>query len=350
MSNKAIKVSTDNATWYTLPGNQGSYNEELNNTKDTIFGQSFESQNPNLGTWNTTANAIFKGVTGYTAVIQKSGTSTSLTNEACSLVSTRVYQITNAAHRVLDANVAVTVKDNSVDQTVNVQSVDFLTGTVTFLSTYTVTGPVTIATGNYLPMTTVSKAKGIKLSITQTAIDQTGYDDAASNSGYRVMVPGLRSATLELSNIFKASNAWETVLQSRGVVMVTLDLNNDGYTMFRGFFKIAKRAQQGNQGEVEAETVSMTLYVPSTALVLQPCAWYINASSKLNTAITQLLTSWQNQTTIYVQYLPSGATGQTPLDGVTGSCFPIDCSLDNALDGLNVFTVNLRGTGAPTAV
>ena len=44
MSNKAIQVSTDNATWYTLPGNTGSYTDELNMTKDTVFGQTFESQ------------------------------------------------------------------------------------------------------------------------------------------------------------------------------------------------------------------------------------------------------------------------------------------------------------------
>jgi len=349
MSNKAVQISTNGTTWYTLPGNQGSYTDELNETKDTVFGQTFESNQPNIGQWNIQANAIFKGIVGYNMDIFKGGTPTSTTAEACALVSGKTYQVTNTAHRVMDYNNTVTVLDNSVNQTANVLSIDYLTGTVTFLSTYTVTGPVTM-TYYYVPMTQIAKAKSTKLSLTQTAIDQTGYDDAQGNSGFRVMVPGLRSVTLELGNIFKASNAWETALQGRGYVMIALDLNGDGLTVFRGFFKLSKRTQSGNQGEVEAETVSAMLWVPPGALVAFPANWYISGSSTLATAVQAVLTAWANQTTIYARYLPSGAPGQTPLDGVSGSAFPIDCSLDNSVDGLNTFTVNMRGTANPTIV
>ena len=250
----------------------------------------------------------------------------------------------------MDYNTAITVLGNAVAIAAsNIQSIDYNTGTVTFIAAYTPVTPITM-TYSYIPMTLAAKAKNVKLNLTQTVIDITSYDIAQTNSGFRSFVPGLRSVSLEISNIFAASNAYETLLQGRSYVMIDIDLNGDTYTVFRGFFKLAKRMQSGNQGEVEAETVSAQLWVPPGALVQFPANWYITGSSTLSPAIQTILNSWSNQTTIYARYLPSGAPGQTPLDGQTGTVIPIECSLDNSIDGLSTFNFNLRGTLAPTAV
>lgn len=353
MSNKRIQVSDDSgSTWNTLPGNQGDYKNTLNLTVDTIFGQSYESQQPNLGMWTMTANGIFKGVSGYNCVIKKGGTPTTMTAEACTQVgSTKTYFITNAVKRVISYLDALTVLDGGVDHTADVLSIDYLTGQVTFKSAYTPGGAITV-TGKYIPLVVIAKAKSFTLSQTQTTIDNTGYDDAQSNSGHRVYVPGLRTVSLQLGSIFAASSAWLTTILSRGICYVEIDLDatNPGLTVARGFFKVNDRSQQGNQGAVEDETISLALWVPDGSLVALPFSWYIANTSTLNVAIQKILASFVNQTIINGRYLPSGAPGASPLDGATGLLFPTECSLTNSIDGLNDYTFKFQGTGAPTAV
>jgi hypothetical protein len=351
MSNKRAQISLNGTTFYTFPGNTAEFMTQLNETTDTIFGQPVESQQPNIGEWNMQANAIVKNVTGYNAVISQSGTPTVMTAEPCSLVSGKTYQVTNAAHRVISYLDTLTVFDNSVNQTANVANIDYLAGTITFLSTYTPTGPITV-TGKYVPLTPVSKAKSFTLTQTCTAIDQTGYDDAQANGGYRVYAPGLDTISLELGNIFKASQAWQAALVARSIVYVQIDLDttNPGLNVFRAFMKIESRDQSGNQGAVEEEKVTLRIWVPDGALVLQAFSWYIAAGSTMNTAIQYALQAFLAQSTVTVRYLPSGAPAQTPLDGQVGTAFPIEATIENTVDGLNTFTFNFRGTGAPTPV
>jgi uncharacterized protein (UPF0212 family) len=51
-----------------------------------------------------------------------------------------------------------------------------------------------------------------------------------------------------------------------------------------------------------------------------------------------------------VRYLPQGAIGQTPLDGIEGAFVVADVSLSGGLSDMNVFQVELQGTGQYTEV
>lgn len=351
MSNKRIQVSDNGGTtYYSLPGNQGEFREELNMVNDTIFGQNFESMSPGLGQWNITANGIFKGVAGYNAILKKGGTPTSMSAEACSLVSGKTYQITAATKRVISFEYALTILDNGVDHTADVETIDYLTGKVTFASTYTVTGPVTV-TGRYIPLTTIAKAKSFTLTQTSAPVDESSYDTAQSTGGLRTFSGGLKTVGLQLGGIMYATNAWRTTLEARSIFYLEVDLDaaNAGTSIFRGVFKLANRVETGNQGALEEENLQFNLYVPDGDVVLQPFGWYFS-SSTLNTAIQKTITAWAAQTSIKVRYLPTGATGASPLDGVYGDAIPVECSLANTVEGLNTFSFNYRGTGAPTAV
>lgn len=352
MSNKRVRVSDDaGVTYYTLPGNTGEMHEEMNMVNDTVFGQNYESMAPGLAQWNIPANGIFKGVAGYNAIIKKGGTPTAMTGEACSLVSTRVYQITASAKRIISTTAALTVLDNGVDHTVDVLSIDYLTGKITFKSTYTVTGPVTV-TGTYLPMTAITNARSFTLTQTSAPVDQSSYDTAQANSGHRVWAGGLKTVGLQLGGIFNATNAYLTTLLARAIVYVEIDLDasNPGTSVFRGLFKMANQVRAGQQGALEEENLQFNLYVPDGALVVQPCGWYFTGGSTLNTAIQKVLTAWDTQTAIKVQYLPTGVTGASPLDGIAGDAIPVEATLANTVEGLNTYSFNFRGTGLPAAV
>lgn len=348
---KKLQISADSGvTWSTFPGSQGDLTLEMAAVTDTIFGFSQESQQPSIGQWNMTTNGIFKNVAGYNAMIFGPGTPTAMTSEATSLVSGHVYQITNAAHRVISYLDTVTVSDGATNVTASVATIDYLTGTID-MGTYAPTGAITV-TGKYIPMTQVAKAKGFTLGQTQTAIDATCYDDAQANGGWRTMLPGLQTLTLQLNGIWNTTNDYYTTLTNRGIFYLMIDLNFSlqGKNVFHGYFKAMNEKRAGNVGALETDDLQMHAWVPDGALVKCGYEWIFDPTSTINPAIKNTLLAYQGQTDVQVRYLPAGTVGNTPLDGVTGTAFPIECSLANTVDGLNTFTFNFRGTSTPAKV
>jgi len=72
---KVVQVSDDaEVTWYTLPGGTGEFNDNSNQIEDTIFGQTFQSNESGLLSATANANALYKGFAGYVAKILRPGT------------------------------------------------------------------------------------------------------------------------------------------------------------------------------------------------------------------------------------------------------------------------------------
>lgn len=341
---KKIQVSDDaGANWHTLPGNTGELRTEMAVVNDTIFGQSYESNQPSLGQWNVSANGIFKGVAGYSAVLRKGGTPVAMTSEAAALVSGKTYQITAPTKRIIDYATAVTVQDGATNRTNEVESIDYLNGLITFKSTYTVTGAVTV-TGSYVPTASIAKARSFTLTQNANEIDDTDYETARTNNGLRTFDPGLRTVQFEIGGIYALSNGYKAALFARDIFYLDVTPDNSTTTMFRAFTKLQNQSQSGDVGALEEENVTLGLWVPDGSLVLKPFSWYFGAGTKMNAAIQKVLTAWQNETPIQVRYLPDGTAG----DG--GTAIVTECSLANQLDGQNEFRFNFRGSGALTAV
>jgi predicted secreted protein len=62
------------------------------------------------------------------------------------------------------------------------------------------------------------------------------------------------------------------------------------------------------------------------------------------TAIKTALDAFQNETAIYVKYLPDGAAGWS------GQCVVTNMSLSGGLDAVNKFAVTLQGSGTRTTI
>jgi predicted secreted protein len=237
----------------------------------------------------------------------------------------------------------VIVLDNAVDHTADVQSIDYLNGTVTFKSAYTVTGAVTI-TAQYVPTTVIAKSRSFTLTQGAAEIDETSYDSALANGGWREYQIGLKNTRLEIRGIYDASLNLQTALASRSLLYIDVAPANDANTIFRGFFKRSTFGQAGDVGALEDSTVTMDLFVPDGDLVERPFGWYFSNNSNLNTAVKKALGSWQNKTPIKIQYLPDGVTGYA------GDAIVTECTLANSFDGLNEFRFTFRGDGAPAVV
>ena len=341
---KRVRISDDaGSNWYTLPGNSAELSSEAGEIDDTTFGQDFSSTQTGLIGWTLSANALFKGFAGYSAKILKVGTSTTLTDEAMSVVSGKTYQITDSAKRVLNRAVAVTVEDNSVTvSAANIESIDYLFGRITFVSSYTPTTPITIS-GAYYPMATVGCANTFSLTQTANANDVTCPSEAQSNSGHRVFDYGLKNVSVELSGIYNASNAFRALLAARTEIILEINPDGNGKTVARGFFKPTKTGQSGDVGDLESESITFNLSVPDNDAIPYPFHWLIATDSTINTAIKKALESWEASALIDIAYLPDGTTG------VKGDAVITDLTLTGGLEVMNEFTVNVQGSGALSA-
>lgn len=343
MGTKRIRVSDDDGTtYYTMPGSTGEMSYESNDIDDTVFGQNFKSGQPGLVNWSISSNAYYKGFAGYVADIKKiSGTSTAMTNEACSLVSGKTYQVTNAAHRIMDHDTAIVVKDNSVTvSAANIESIDYLFGRVTFISSYSVTGPVTI-TNAYWTVASVAKGRSFTLTQTSEATQTTTFDEAQSNGACHTFDYGLKTVSLEVGGVFATSNDFQDLVAAREELVIEINPDGAGESVARGFFKAMSQKQSGNVGDLEEETIQFSLSVPAVDLMLRPFGW-LHTSTTLTTAVQKALTAWEDETTLKVQYLPNGdLTG-----GKEGDCLITEISLSGGLEAMNEFSVTYQGTGA----
>lgn len=341
---KKVRVAPASTTsWVTLPGNTADFSADADMLDDTVFGHEFKSEQPDILMWQVSANAIYKGYSGYQAVIKKTGNPTVMTDEPMALVSGKTYRITDTTKRLIHVGTTVVVEDNNVDHTADVESIDFLFGTVTFKSTYAVTGSVTI-TGAFLPASQICAMNKYSLSQQAEAIDETDLCVAQTNSGFRQYKMGLKTLSLELNGFYKVTSAFLTTLKNRDKVMIEINPDGAGKSLARGFFVAKSDKQSGKVGALEEESVSFSLYVPDNDLLKYPFSWTHDATSTLNTGIRTLLDAWQTGALVEVRYLEDGTTGKQ------GSAVPTNVSLAGGLGALNEFSVQLRGSGGITNV
>lgn len=355
MAAKKIRLSDDGGTtWYDLPGSEGSFTNEAEQIDDTILGNTFQSNEVGLVGWNVSSNGIFKGFAGYLAEIKKPGTPTTFTAESMTLVAGLTYQIDDATREVWDRTEAtMDILDNAVTvAAADIESIDYLFGRVTFVTGYTPTTPIT-CTGEYFPMTVIGRGNTYSLSMTAESIDETDFQTAQANSGNRIFSPGLRTVALEIGGIYDSTENSKADLTARTELIIDIDPAGDGSAIARGFFKLATTSQAGAVGALEEETLNFTLTVPveeTNPAVEIPFNWQFTATT-LSQAIQVAITSWIGELNTYdVSYLPTGVEGESPLNGAEGNVIFTDISLNGGLSNMNVFTIEMMGTGAYTEV
>ncbi len=341
---KKVTVSTDAfVTNNTLPGNSAELSFEGGEIEDTIFGQDFGSNEIGLLGWSVSANGLYKGFAGYVATIKKPGTSTSMTTESMSVETGQIFQIDSVTKQIFDRATTMTIFDNAVDETANVEWIDYLFGRIKFLDAYSVNTPVTI-TGNYFPTVSVGTANEFTLTQTAEPIDSTDFATAQANSGHRTFIYGLKAVGLELSGIYALSNTFLADLIARNELIIEINPDGSDKSEARGFFKYINHSQSGDVGALELESLTMSLTVPDDTLSLVPFKWVHGGTTTLNISVQQCLNAWENATFLDIQYLEDGLVGEK------GNALVTEVSLSGGLEAMNDFTINFQGTGITTTV
>jgi len=339
---KVINVSDDaGSTWHAIPGPDGSFGVDGVQMDDKILGQTYDSKHPGLATWNVAGRGLYKGFAGYLADLKKSGTATATTGEAMSVVSGKTYRIDDASKEAWNADATIVVYDGVTDVTVQVESYNYLFGQVTFLGAYTIVGAITIDV-TYYPMATFGKGRSFTLTQSANALDDSDYQVVQANNGWRTHSAGLRTIGLEIGGIYNASDDWAGELINRNRIMIEINADGNSKSTARGWFRIATTGQEGEVGDNETESVNFVLSVAESDQ--DPFAWDHASDTTLATAIQKILTAFEDQTDLDIQYLPDGTNGISGTTVVTGA------TLSGDIDSMNEFSFTFMGDGATAAV
>lgn len=155
---------------------------------------------------------------GRNAQVKLSGSGVGTTGEATTDVGGThlVYQITNAAHQILDPTAAVTVKKNGTAVTSGF-TVDRLYGRVTFASALLGTDVVTVD-ATYLPMAVVAACHDFDYTISGQTIDATTFDSA----GWTEREQGLGDVQGTVGRFYQVDNLFIDALQAGTSVVLEL--------------------------------------------------------------------------------------------------------------------------------
>jgi len=288
-------------------------------------------------------NALYKGFAGYSATIKKSGTSTAVTGGGMTQVgATSTWEATSSANNMWDRNVTVTVYNDAVDVTSDVESIDYLWGRVTFTSGSEPAGVVT-ADFNYLPSSAYGVAREFTLTQNAETVDTTDLDTAQGNGGFRTFDASTRDVSLSLSGFYNLSNGFKTLLEGRDELIIEINPSGSSTeSACRGFFKPVSTNQSGDFGGAEDEGVEFQLSVPDSDIT--PFSWVHPSTTTIPTAIQKAITAWQDELTYKYKYLDNGVAGQS------GDGLITDISLSSGLSAMSEFSVSIQGTGTRTTV
>lgn len=346
-NSKVVQISDDNTTWYRLTSGTAELTVTNESVDDSVLGQTYASAFSSLATWELSADNIFKGVAGYEVDILKTGTPTATTGESMSLVSGLTYETTTASRNLWDYNATTTIYDDGVAvDAADIESINYLLGRVTFVSGYTVTGPIT-ADFSYMAVSSYGCFTSMTLTQTQDANDDTCFQDARTNGGMRQNVAGLRTVSLSASGYKRSGFDPISELLARDILVLEIRADGNAYSKARGYFQISSAAPFGGSvGENPTTSVDFTLYVPSADFV--PFTWTHDlVNTTLNQAVLLALTAYADQTNLFVRILPNGTSDLT--GGWTGEVVVTDLSLESSVDGVSVFTFNCAGDGSLTS-
>lgn len=153
---------------------------------------------------------------GKYANVLTSGAAVPTTGEATTDVggAHTTYQVTNAAHRILDPQAAVTVKKNGTPITTGF-TIDRLFGRILFTAALLGTDVVTID-ASYLPTTSVAGANGASLSHSRQTMDATTF----ASQGWMERVEGQGDAAGTIDRFYQADNLFYTMLEAGSVFVV----------------------------------------------------------------------------------------------------------------------------------
>ncbi len=173
------------------------------------------------------------------------GTPTTMTAEAMSLISGKIYRVTSATKRCFDPRVDLNVLDDGVAVAeANIANIDYLHGIVTFASGYTIVGAITV-TGTFLPFTTLGVVKSFSFEVSPELGDKSVFGNSFKR--YARLLSEFSLSLGAFDNLESAAGVatLEASFQAGTTRVVSIEILQDGSTLangglvLRGLVKVA---------------------------------------------------------------------------------------------------------------
>ena len=178
------------------------------------------------------------GIAGYTCLVRRSGTSTTVSGEACTNTTGNTFRITAAAKRVIDPNMPLNFQDGGATVSFSlISSLDFLNGVVTFA---TPRGGAITFNGNFLPITTSSEvfleSKSYKLGLKKDLLGTDVFSGTTSLIARR-RIAGLEDVQLDVESLAQPADllVLDTAKDNGTVLVTEVYFGADTTPRFRGF-------------------------------------------------------------------------------------------------------------------
>jgi len=192
-------------------------------------------------------------VAGYPTVIKLGGTTTAMTDQATTNTSGNIWQITDATRRVLDRDVLPTFEDAAVPiSAADILSIDYLFGIVEF--TAAKTGPITFATGSFIPVTGIAGANAFTLNQSAGMLDDTEF----AGDGSRSKVYGLRDVALSITRILAVEAVFFAAINNRTALFIEVQPGGSG-DIAKGWYVTESEVGSGDIEGLENTELSFQL-------------------------------------------------------------------------------------------
>lgn len=204
----------------------------------------------------------------YRTLVGIPGTATAITDAPTTYLGACRFRITDASKRLLDSDTAVVVKfaatrggaKHAIDAE-NV-AVNYAGGIVTVLpdsgfDESACASAFIFVSGKYIPFTHIGGANNYSLEMSTEVLEDTNFEAANANDGYRTRLTGLIDVSVSVSAYSPLNKAFMTRLQERQNVVLSIRVGNAEH--ITGRFVVESVSSAGEVGGIETEDISFQL-------------------------------------------------------------------------------------------
>ena len=332
---KKIQLSTDNATWKDLPAETAplSISNGIQDNTDLSNNDGSVSRIYGLNDFSISPDGNFVPYGTYQFDVKKSGTSTAFTDEAMSLVSGNTFKIDDSVKEIFDRDATFTFEDNAVAiPEGDIDSIDYLAGTVTFTSSKS--GPITV-TGNYIPVTQALCVSSGSLDFSKSLVEDSNIKNIGAN-GWKSRNSTLKDLSISLTSFNDLQKVVANHIFNREVVLVEITLGFNDPQLIRGWFVVESNNWTGGVTDLEGEEISLQL----DGDIKSSFTW-IYTSSVFNEALKLITDNILTGGDLFINLLPAN----TIASGFNGPVELESFSVNFDLNAKTTFSSSFQGTG-----
>ena len=189
----------------------------------------------------------------YKTIIKVGGNSTAFVDESTLALGGNQFQVTDSTKRVFDRRASVTVYDNGNE--VTPVSIDFLFGVIELSGAPG--GDVTVD-ASYIPLGNIGGSMEYSLDIGGDILDDTNFNQAGSNGGYRTKGYGLIDVSASVGRYDDLAKTFKNHKKNRSEVFI--EIRPGGASdVARGWFVLENANSSGDIGGLESESLQFNL-------------------------------------------------------------------------------------------